>query len=195
VVERGMPGFTVSKSLKKTGWRASDTAELAFDGVRMPASHRIGAEGTGFLALMRNFAFERLWLAVNGHAIAQLAFEEALAYAQSREAFGRPIGKFQVTKHKLAVMATQVASAKSLTYRVAKQMQAGESMIAEVAMAKNHAAEVAHAVTYEAVQIFGGMGYMRETLVERLSRDARLLPIGGGTTEIMNEIIAKSLGL
>lgn len=196
VVERGMPGFTVSKALKKTGWRASDTAELSFDGVRVPVENRLGPEGSGFLALMQNFESERLMLAVNGHTLAELALEDALAWAKERHAFGRPISKFQVTKHKLARMATAVASAKSLTYRVARRMQQGQSAPVEVAMAKNHAAAVAQEVCWEAVQIHGGMGYMRETRVERFLRDARLLPIGGGTDEIMNEIIARmGLGL
>lgn len=194
VVERGTPGFEVSKALKKTGWRASDTAELSFDGVRVPLENRIGPEGSGFLALMQNFEGERLMLAVNGHALAELALEDALAYARARTAFGRPIAKFQVTKHKLADMAIKVASAKALTYQVADRMRRGEHVPVEVAMAKNHAAAVAQDVCWEAVQIFGGMGYMRETRVERLWRDARLLPIGGGTDEVMREVIAK-LGL
>jgi acyl-CoA dehydrogenase len=193
VVERGMPGFTVSKALKKTGWRASDTAELCFDGVRVPLDHRIGPEGSGFIALMQNFANERLMLAVNGCALAQIALEEARRYATEREAFGRQIGKFQVIRHQLAEMSTAVASAWALTLRVASRMRDGLPMITEVAIAKNHAATVARDVTWQAVQIHGGMGYMRETLVERLSRDARLLPIGGGTHQIMNELIARSL--
>lgn len=196
VVERGMPGFTASRALKKTGWRASDTAELSFDGVRVPAANRVGEEGSGFVALMQNFVGERLALAFMGHATAEVALRDALAYAREREAFGRPIGKFQVTKHKLARMATQVLASRTLNYALAERMRVGESPTAEVAMAKNFAAEVAMAVTYEAVQIFGGMGYMRESRVERLARDARLLPIGGGTTEVMNELIGRwGLGL
>jgi len=195
VVEKGMPGFEVSKSLKKTGWRASDTAELTFDSVRLPVENRIGEEGSGFLSLMQNFEWERLLLAVQGHTLAELAFDEALAYAQERKAFGRPIAKFQVIAHKLARMATLTQSTKTLNYRCAAQMCAGVPVMAEIAMAKNHAGDVAREVCWEAVQIFGGMGYMRETLVERLARDARLLPIGGGTQEIMNQIIAKSFGL
>lgn len=196
VVERGTPGFEVSKALKKTGWRASDTAELSFDEARVPVDNRIGPEGSGFQALMQNFEGERLMLAVNGHALAELALEDALAYARERTAFGRPIAKFQVTRHKLADMAMKVASAKAFTYQVADRMRRGEPVPAEVAMAKNHAAAVAQEVCWEAVQIFGGMGYMRETRVERLLRDARLLPIGGGTDEVMREIVSKiGLGL
>jgi acyl-CoA dehydrogenase len=195
IVERGMPGFSVSRALKKTGWWASDTAELSFDDVRVPERNRIGAEGSGFTALMRNFQHERLALAFYGHATAQLALDDALAYAKERQAFGRPLVGFQVTRHKLARMATRVEAARAFDYSVALRVRDGEYLVKEVSMAKNFAAEVAQEVCYEAVQLLGGMGFMRETRVERLSRDARLLPIGGGTSEIMNEIIAKGLGL
>lgn len=195
VVEKGMPGFHVSKAFKKTGWRASDTAELSFDDVRVPLANRIGPEGSGFIALMHNFEGERLMLAVNGVALAQIAWEDAVAYAQQREAFGRPIGKFQVIRHKLAEMATKIAGAKGLVYQVADNRRRGRSSPVHAAMAKNLASQVAQEVCYDAVQIFGGAGYMRETRVERFARDARLLPIGGGTTEIMNEIIGRGLGL
>lgn len=194
-VRRGTPGFTVSRALDKTGWWASDTAELHFEDCRVPVQDRIGPEGSGFVALMQDFAAERLMLAVNGHALAEAALDEARAWAKQREAFGRPISRFQVTRHKLARMTTLVHSAKALTYAVADRLRAGEAPMAAIAMAKNHAAEVAREVCWEAVQIHGGMGYMRESKVERWARDARLLPIGGGTTEIMNELIARSLDL
>jgi len=189
VVERGMPGFEVSRALRKTGWWASDTAELVFDDVRVPAPNRLGEEGSGFPTLMRGFESERLMLAVNGTALAALSLEHALAYAKEREAFGHPIARFQVIRHKLADMRTQVASAQALTFAVADRMRRGQPCVDQVAMAKNHASDVAREVCWQAVQIFGGMGYMRETLVERFARDARLLPIGGGTQEVMNEII------
>ncbi|MEM6925811.1 MAG: acyl-CoA dehydrogenase family protein [Myxococcota bacterium] len=189
VVEKGMPGFAVSRALRKTGWWASDTAELSFDEVRVPAANRLGDEGSGFVTLMKDFEAERLMLAVNGTALATLSLEHALAYAKEREAFGRPISKFQVIRHKLADMRTQVASAQALTFAVAEQMRQEKPCIDQVAMAKNHASTVAREVCWQAVQIFGGMGYMRETIVERFARDARLLPIGGGTQEVMNEII------
>ena len=191
VVEKGMPGFAASRALKKTGWWASDTAELSFDDVRVPVANRLGDEGSGFLAVMQNFVGERLALAFYGHATAEVALKEATAYAREREAFGKPISKFQVIRHKLAEMATQVEAAKTLNYSLAARVRLGERPVAEVAMAKNFSSKVAVDVCYEAVQIFGGMGYMRETKVERLSRDARLLPIGGGTSEIMNEVIAR----
>jgi acyl-CoA dehydrogenase len=196
VVEKGMPGFSVGRALKKTGWWASDTAELHFDQVRIPERNRLGPEGSGFVSLMQNFESERLMLAINGTALAKLSLEHALAYAQERAAFGRPISKFQVIKHKLADMATLVASSQALTYAVADQKRRGVPCVAEVCMAKNHASDVSREVCWQAVQIFGGMGYMRETIVERFARDARLLPIGGGTREIMNEVVSKfGLGL
>ena len=144
---------------------------------------------------MRNFQTERLALAAYGAATAEIALEEAQRYARERSAFGRPLAGFQVTRHKLVDMATQVMAAKTAVYQVATRMAAGDACVAQVSMVKNLAAEIAVSVTYDAVQIHGGMGYMRETLVERLSRDARLLPIGGGTQEIMKEIAAKALGI
>jgi acyl-CoA dehydrogenase len=194
VVEKGMPGFTVSRALKKTGWWASDTAELTFDGVRVPEANRIGQEGSGFTSLMRNFQQERLALAFYGHATADIVLEDAIHYAKERQAFGRPIVGFQVTRHKLAEMATKVTAARSFNYSVASRVNQGEYLVKETSMAKNFSARIAQEVCYEAVQILGGMGYMRETRVERLSRDARILPIGGGTSEIMNEVIAKTEG-
>ena len=193
-IDASLEGVDASRSLKKTGWCASDTAEIGFDEVRVPVSARVGAEGSGFVTVMRNFQSERLALAAYGAVTAQIAYEEALGYARERRAFGKSLTGFQVTRHKLADMATQVTAARTLVYQVAQRMGAGQEVVAEVSMAKNFAAETAVNVTYEAVQIHGGMGYMRETLVERLSRDARLLPIGGGTQEIMKEIIAKRLG-
>jgi len=194
VIDADSPGVSVSRSLKKTGWRASDTAELAFEDVRVPVSNRVGAEGSAFATLMRNFQTERLALAAYGAATALIAWEEALAYAKERQVFGKSLMGFQVTRYKLADMATQVTATRTLLYQVASRMGAWQVVIAEVFMAKNMVVQTAINVCYEAVQIHGGMGYMRETLVERLSRDARLLPIGGGTQEIMKEIIAKRLG-
>jgi acyl-CoA dehydrogenase len=156
-------------------------------------SHLIGGEGTGFLAVMQNFQNERLMLAGYGHASAELALEEAMAYASERKAFGRPIIGFQVNRHKMADMATLIVSAKTLNYTLGNRVAQGEYLVMEVSMAKNFSSDVAQKVCYEAVQILGGMGYMRESVAERLSRDVRLLPIGGGTREIMNEIISKHL--
>jgi len=195
VLEKSMPGVEVSRALRKTGWWASDTAELAFQDVRVPATNLVGDEGSGFFTLMQNFQNERLALAAYGVATATMAFEECRTWIDERKVFGRPLSKFQVTRHKMADMATRLAATKTFMYQVASRVDQGEYLVGEVSMAKNLAAELAVDVTYEAVQLFGGMGYMRETLVERLSRDARLLPIGGGTQEIMKEIIAKNLGL
>lgn len=195
VVEKGMKGFSVGRALRKTGWWASDTAELVFEDVRVPVENRIGEEGSGFVGVMQNFQGERISLAAFATVTADLALQEAIRYAKEREAFGKPIAGFQVTRHKLAKMATQVEAAKAFTYTVADRINRGEYAVKEVSMAKNFASDVAQYVCYEAVQIFGGMGYMRETFVERLARDARLIPIGGGTTEIMNEIISKMMGL
>jgi acyl-CoA dehydrogenase len=195
VIETDREGVTLSSPLKKHGWWASDTAEIGFDEVRVPKENLVGSEGGGFLTLMQNFQNERLALAAYGVATAELALEEALSYAKERTAFGRPVVGFQVTRHKLVDMQTRVTAAKTFLYQVATRMDAGEYLVQEVSMAKNIAAELAVDVCYDAVQLHGGMGYMRESLVERLSRDARLLPIGGGTQEIMKEIIAKQMGL
>jgi len=195
VIDKELQGVSVSRALEKTGWWASDTAELAFDDVRVPAANLVGGEGGGFVVLMQNFQSERLALAAYGIATAELALEETMSWVHEREAFGRPIAKFQVTRHKLADMATRITAAKTFVYQVASRIDAGEYLVKEVSMAKNLTAELAVDVTYEAVQLHGGMGYMRESLVERLSRDARLLPIGGGTQEIMKEVIAQNLGL
>ncbi|MBX3272265.1 MAG: acyl-CoA dehydrogenase family protein [Sandaracinaceae bacterium] len=194
VIERGTPGFTVSKKLKKTGWWASDTAELTFDACRVPVENLIGVENAGFLAIMTNFTAERLMLAAQCVAIAQLALTEATRYAREREAFGKPLMGFQVIRHKLADMSTRLAAARALTGELAVRHARGEQDPALAAMAKNAATDTCSYVCDEAVQIHGGMGFMREVLVERLYRDARLYPIGGGTREIMNEIIAKARG-
>ncbi|MEZ6187783.1 MAG: acyl-CoA dehydrogenase family protein [Planctomycetota bacterium] len=195
VVERDWEGYRVSRALKKTGWRASDTAELAFEDVFVPESHRLGPEGSGFACLMRTFQGERLYLAGQGYALAQAAWLDALAYAREREAFGRPLTGFQVIRHTLADMAARTLSAKTLVYQCAAQVRAGQATPTQVALVKNEAARAAEWVCRQAVQVLGGMGYMRETKVERYSRDARLLAIGGGTSEIMNEIASKGLGL
>ncbi len=195
LMEKGMPGFTTGKPLQKMGWWASDTAELFFDDVKVPKSNLIGAENAGFFAIMTNFQMERLNLAVMANMTAQLALEECLRYVPERVAFGKPLSKMQVIRHKLADMATQIEVSREFNYRVAAMIQAGIPVIKEVSMAKNFATRTSDFVTYEATQIFGGMGFMRESLVERLYRDNRILSIGGGTHEIMNEVIAKQLGL
>jgi len=195
LIEKGTPGFTVGRQLKKMGWWASDTAELFFDDCRVPVGNLIGAENMGFACIMGNFQSERLALALMANMTAQLALEESLKWAKEREAFGKPIGKFQVIKHRLAEMATALEVSREFTYRQAAKMAAGQSVIKEISMAKNFATDTSDRITTEAVQILGGLGYMRESLVERLYRDNRILSIGGGTREVMNEIISKQMGL
>ena len=155
----------------------------------------LGPENSGFFTIMANFQAERLSLAIMAYMTAQMALEQCMAYVKERTTFGKPLAKHQVIRHKLAEMATKVEVAREYTYRVAAKMAAGKQAITEVSMAKNFATTVSDEVTYEAVQIFGGMGFMRESLVERLYRDNRILSIGGGTHEIMNEIIAKQMNL
>lgn len=194
VIERDTPGFSVSKKLKKTGWWASDTAELSFEDCRVPVENLIGPENSGFLAIMTNFTSERLMLAVQCVAIGELALGESIRYARERQAFGKPIVGFQVIRHKMADMSTQLAAARALTGELAIRYARGEEDPALAAMTKNAATDMCSFVCDQAVQIHGGYGYMREVLVERLYRDARLYPIGGGTREIMNEIITKARG-
>ncbi len=194
VIESDRPGFRVGSKLKKTGWLASDTAELFFEDVQVPVENLIGEQDQGFLAIVRNFVAERLALAAQCVAIGQLAYDEAFAYTRERRVFGKAITGFQVTRHKLADMASRLAAARALTGEVALRHARGEDVLGLAAMAKNVGTDMLTFVTYEAVQLHGGMGYMQGVVVERLARDARLYPIGGGTREIMNEIIAKTEG-
>ena len=193
VVETDTPGFSVSRKLRKMGWWASDTAELILEDVRVPAENLLGEEGAGFYGIMHNFQKERLYLALMANATAQLALDLSIKYAKEREAFGRPIVGFQVTRHKLVDMAILVEVSREFTYRVAAKIQAGENMVKEISMAKIYSADICDKVCHAAVQIHGGYGYMREYVVERLYRDSRILSIGGGTSEIMKEIISKMI--
>lgn len=195
LVPRDAPGFSVGAPLRKMGWWASDTAELFFDDCVVPAENLIGEENRGFQVITSNFQSERLTLAVMANMTGELAFEAARDYARERKAFGAALAGHQTIRHKLADMATLLEASREFTYRCAARMDAGERIFKEVSMAKNVATDMCDRVTYDAVQILGGMGYMRESLVERLYRDARILSIGGGTREIMNEIIAKHLDL
>ncbi len=191
VIDSDTPGYSVSKKLRKMGWWASDTAQIFFDECQVPVENLLGKEGQGFYGIMENFQKERLQLSVMANMTAQLALEESLKYVGEREAFGRPLAGFQVTRHKLADMATLVEASREFVYRIAAKIQAGGKQIMEISMAKNFACMVSDKVTYDAVQIHGGFGYMREYLVERLFRDNRVLSIGGGTQEIMKEIISE----
>ncbi|GAA3211342.1 acyl-CoA dehydrogenase family protein [Actinocorallia longicatena] len=195
VIDKGTPGFEVSRALSKMGWLCSDTAELAFSDVRVPAANLVGAEDSGFLQIVQHFVTERLSLAVQAYAHAQRSLDLTLAWIRERETFGRPLSSRQVVRHKIAEMARQVDVARTYTRRTADRHLAGEDVLTETAYAKNTAVAAAESVVNEAVQLHGGMGYLRDSEVERHYRDVRLLSIGGGTTEIMNEIIAKRLGL
>ena len=187
------PGYSVSGKLRKMGWWASDTAQIFLDDCHVPVGNLLGEEGKGFYGIMQNFESERLQLSIMATMTSRMALEESIRYAREREAFGRPLFGFQVISHKLADMATLVEAAQEFVYRVAAKIDAGIKQIKEISMAKNFACMVSDRVTNDAVQIHGGAGYMREYLVERLYRDNRILSIGGGTHEIMNEIIARQL--
>lgn len=195
VVEKGTPGFGVSRSLRKMGWLCSDTAELSFDDVRVPVANLVGAENSGFVQIVQNFVAERLSLAVQANAHAQRCLDLTMRWVRDRETFGRPLSSRQLVRHKVAEMARQVDVARVYTRHVAERYVAGEDVFTEMAFAKNTAVHACESVVNEAVQLHGGMGYLRESEVERHYRDIRILGIGGGTTEIMNEIAAKRLGL
>jgi acyl-CoA dehydrogenase len=194
VVEADAPGYSARK-IPMLGWRSGQTGELSFADVRIPDSHRLGEIGSGFTAIMKNFAWERLVMALGAVSGAQRIYEVAKAYSLERSAFNRPVGKFQVWRHRFADMATKIEAARALTYGALRLFAAGESPIQEVAMAKLYACDVALHLADECVQIHGGYGYVTEFPAERALRDARLGPIGGGTSEIMKEIIGKTLGL
>jgi acyl-CoA dehydrogenase len=195
LVEKGMDGFSVSKKLEKMGWRASDTAELAFSDVFVPGENLLGEENKGFYLIMANFQWERLAMSLGSVGGMQATFERTMQYAQERETFGRPLAKHQVIRHKLADMALKIQAGRDVTYNALRLYSEGQDAIREVTMAKLLTQRAAFEVADEAIQIHGGAGYMKEYDVERAARDARLGPIGGGTDEIMKEILAKQLGL
>ncbi|MGS2613005.1 acyl-CoA dehydrogenase family protein [Micromonospora sp. LZ34] len=195
VIDKGTPGFTVGRRLEKLGWHCSDTAELSFVDVRVPVTNRIGEENTGFLAIMQHFATERLSLATQAYATAQRCVELATRWCRDRSTFGRPLASRQLVRHRLAEMHTRAEAARAYVHEVAARVAAGEPVVTEVAMAKNVAVAACDHVVDQALQLHGGFGYLRDAEVERHYRDARILGIGGGTTEIMNEIIAKGMGL
>jgi len=195
MVERGTPGFTVTRTLEKLGMHSSDTAELLFEDCRVPLSNLIGEEGEGFKHLMWELQGERLIAACGAVAGAQKVFEYAADYAKNRVAFGKPISEHQVIKHKLVDMATDVNMIRAFVYETARRWDEGEYPVREITQAKLRATQIAVEVADEAIQILGGHGYMREFPVERAWRDARLARIGAGTDEIMKEIIAKTYGL
>jgi acyl-CoA dehydrogenase len=195
VVPADAPGFTVVRRLAKMGWHCSDTAELAFVDCRVPAANLVGALDGGFVQIAQQFVVERLSLAVQGYAIAQRCLDLALAWTRERSTFGRPLASRQVVRHQLVEMHRVTEVARTYTRQVALRHAAGQEVMAEAALAKNTAVAAAEHVAYQAVQLFGGMGYMRGSEVERHYRDVRILAIGGGATEIMTELAARRLGL
>ncbi|WP_307816594.1 acyl-CoA dehydrogenase family protein [Nocardioides limicola] len=194
VVDKDTPGFTVTRPLRKMGWHASDTAELSYVDVRVPAGNLIGAENQAFYYIAEQFVVERIFLALMGYGHAKRALTLAAQYCRERETFGKPLNRNQVVRAKLVEMHRQVEVARTYTLDVATRHVAGESVIAEACLAKQTAVETAVDVTNEAVQLFGGAGYMHGTEVERHYRDARLLPIGGGATEVLTDLAARLLG-
>jgi citronellyl-CoA dehydrogenase len=195
LVDRDLPGFTVSRELDKLGMRSSDTAELVLDDVRVPAEALLGEDGRGFIEIMWELQGERLIGAAGSVAGAWLVFEKTLQYAKERHAFGRPIGSFQVNRHKLAAMATELEAARQLLYDTALGWEKGQYPVKEISMVKLYSGIVVNRVMNECLQIFGGMGYATDTGIDRAWRDARVLRIGGGTDEVMREVISKTMGL
>jgi len=195
LVEKGTPGFSVSRKLDKVGMHTSDTAELFFEDCRVPAENILGEEGQGFYHIMWELQPERLFGAVSSVAAAQIYLDITLKYVKEREQFGRPIGKFQAIRHRLADLATELEAARQLSYYTAGLIQAGEFPAREITMAKLFATRMANRMADEAMQLHGGYGYMMEYSIQRFWRDSRLIRIGAGTDEIMREIISKQMGL
>jgi acyl-CoA dehydrogenase len=195
ILEREMPGYEVVSKLEKMGWRSSDTAELSFTDVEVPAENLLGEENRGFYLIMENFAWERLLMSLGAVGAMRRLLGVALEYAGEREAFGRPIGRFQAIRHKIAEIGVKAEVGRALTYHALRGYAAGDDVIADVTKAKLFTQRACVEVADECVQILGGYGYMREYGVERALRDARLGPIGGGTDEIMREILGRRLGL
>ncbi len=195
ILERDMPGYEVVSKLEKMGWHSSDTGELSFTDVEVPAENLLGDENRGFYLIMENFAWERLLMSLGAVGAMRRLLATAIEYASEREAFGRPIGKFQVIRQKIAEIGVKAEVGRALTYHALRTYLAGENAIADVTKAKLFTQRACVEVADEVVQILGGYGYMREYGVERALRDARLGPIGGGTDEIMKEILGRQLGL
>jgi acyl-CoA dehydrogenase len=194
LVERGTPGFT-QRRLKKTGWWASDTAELGFEDCRVPVENLIGAENEGFKGMMVNFNEERLGNSAIMLGAAKACYDESVSYAKRRQVFGRTVIANQVIQHKLVDMATKILAVDTLLYTLAWQSAAGEPSAARIAMLKNLAAEACESCASEAVQIHGGHGILRGNRVERLFRESKILSIGGGSVEILKDLAARQLGL
>jgi len=190
IIDRDTPGISATK-LDKLGWKASDTAEIAFDNVQIPLENLLGSEGKGFAYIMQHFALERLIMGINAHARAEYALDYAIQYTSERQAFGKTLDSFQALRHKIAEMASQVEMCKEFNYSIAKRLNDGVYVVKEATMSKLISTKMADEVIYDALQLLGGYGYMEEYPMARLLRDSRLGPIGGGTSEILREIIAK----
>ncbi|WP_421844414.1 acyl-CoA dehydrogenase family protein [Mycobacterium sp.] len=195
VVEKGTPGFEVNRKLEKMGWRSSDTAELSYTDVRVPAANLVGDENTGFAQIAQAFVAERISMAVQAYSSAQRCLDISVQWCRDRETFGRPLISRQTVQNTLTEMARRIDVARVYSRNVVERQLAGETnLITEVCFAKNTAVEAGEWVAHQAVQLFGGMGYMAESEVERQYRDMRILGIGGGTTEILTALAAKTLG-
>ncbi len=192
VVDRDTPGIEATK-LDKLGWRASDTGEISFTDVRVPLENLMGEEGKGFRYIMQHFALERLIMGINAHARTEYALEYAVNYMAEREAFGKSINKFQVLRHKVADIASELEMVKTFNYTIADRLNKGEYVVKEASMSKLLSTKMADKAIYDCLQILGGYGYMEDYPMARLFRDSRLGPIGGGTSEILKEIIAKAV--
>ena len=193
IVEKGAPGFSVARPLKKQGWLSSDTAELVFDNCRIPAENLLGEENRGFHALMRNLQNERIVLGAQAMGEAAKAIELTLDWLRNRKAFGANLWDKQAIRHRLAMRAAQVEAAQALIYNTAWRDAQGQSVTKEVSMIKALAGTLVNEVMYDCLQFHGGMGYMRESAIERMARDARVQAIGGGATEVMLEEVAKRM--
>jgi alkylation response protein AidB-like acyl-CoA dehydrogenase len=193
IVEKGTPGFSVARKLDKHGWLCSDTAELVFQDCRVPAENLLGQEGRGFYAIMGTFQNERLVIGAMASGEAQKAIELTLDYVRSRTAFGGTLWSLQATRQKLAELVSKTAAARALTYQTAALEEAGHDTSRDVSIVKAYAPEVLHEVVHGCLQLHGGTGYMRGTAIERMARDARILMIGGGATEVMLEEVAKRI--
>ena len=193
MVEKGTPGLRVSRALDKHGWRSSDTAELVFENCRVPAANLLGEEGQGFYAIMRNFQNERTVIGAMAMSEAQTALELTLDYVTTRKAFGAPLYDKQAIRQRLAMLAARVEAGRQLVYHAAFLDAQGVDCTREVSMAKAYCGELVNEVMYDCVQFHGGMGFMRESTIERMARDARVQAIGGGATEVMLEEVAKRL--
>ncbi len=194
LIERDRPGFTRTP-LKKMGWWASDTATLHFDDCRVPAENLIGTENAGFIGIMMNFNDERLGLAASSIGFARVCLDEAVAYAGQRETFGKPLTRHQVIRHKLVDMAQKIHASQAMLELLAWRIDRGENPIAELCMLKNQATQTLAFCATEAVQIFGGAGFMRGAKVERIYREVKVNAIGGGAEEIMKDLASRQMGL